>query len=78
MHWAPGASILDAPIFIIRLLAAMYLLAELVPESEPGPSIDFLLQSPASTLPESRKEIGRAASEDGKGEKARISKMRAR
>ena len=69
---------LDAPIFIIRLLAAAYLLTELVPGSEPEPSIDFLLQSPASTLPESRKEIRRAASEDGKGEKARISKMRAR
>jgi hypothetical protein len=70
----------DPPIFIIKLLAELYLLAELVPESERGPTIDFLFQKPlaASTLPERRKETRRAASDDGKREKVRIVKMRER
>jgi hypothetical protein len=71
---------LDAPIFIIKLLAALYLLPE--PDSDPGPepTSDFFVQKVfrASTLQERRRETRRAANEDGKREKDRIVQIRER
>jgi hypothetical protein len=68
---------LDAPIFIIKWLEALYLLPE--PDSEPErePSNDFLLQEflRASTLPERRRGTSRAVTEDDKRENARILQM---
>ncbi len=70
----------DEPILSIKLLALMYLFPE--PDSdlgaEPSPSTDFLLQNllPASTFPVRRRETRRAANEDGRRGKRRISRMR--
>jgi hypothetical protein len=75
----------EAPIFKLRLLVALYLLA-LNPEAVPDPEVepesdpisDFLVQKFlfASTWPERREATRRAANGDGKREKPRIVKMR--
>lgn len=83
VHWAPGVSMVEAPILNIMLLAALYLPApdwvlEPVPppDSEPEPINDFLVQKPASTWPDRREVARRAVNGDGKGKKPRIVKMR--
>lgn len=73
----------EAPIFNIMLLAALYFPApdwvlEPAPEpdSEPEPISDFLLQKPASTWPDKREVARRAVNGEGKRKKPRIFTMR--
>ena len=85
VHWAPGVSMLDAPIFNIKLLFVANLLAFALAGSgatveSTATAVDFFHQRflPASALLNRRAETRKAASEDGMLGKARIWQMSGR